>query len=47
MVVIGVKMDNDEIISILDEALLTEEELKTPENWIHFNDPLPIWQLAD
>jgi hypothetical protein len=36
-------MNKDEIENILDEALLTDEEMKTPENWGNFNDPMPKW----
>jgi hypothetical protein len=38
-------MNKDEIIKILDEALLNDEEMKNPENWKYLNDPLPRWEV--
>ncbi len=43
MVIIWVNMNNDEIIALLDKALLTEEEMSHPELWNDFEDPVPKW----
>jgi hypothetical protein len=42
-VIIGVNMDADEIIQMLDAALLTGEELKNPESWKRMKDVFPQW----
>lgn len=44
-VIIWVEMDKEEIIKILDEALLTDEEMKNPKNWKNLSDPLPKWMV--
>jgi hypothetical protein len=36
-------MNKEEIENILDEALLTDEEMKDTENWKNFSDPMPKW----
>ncbi|MES2253162.1 MAG: zinc metallochaperone GTPase ZigA [Pseudomonadota bacterium] len=46
LVIIGIKMNKDKIISMLDECLLTNEEMKLGKNeWKKFNDPFPHWEL--
>lgn len=42
-VIIWVEMNKEEIENILDEALLTDEEMKDTENWKNFSDPMPKW----
>jgi len=42
-VVIWVKMDKDEIIKLLDYALLTDEEMLDSKKWIEYSDELPKW----
>jgi len=42
LVLIGVGLDREKITRSLDEALLTESEMKG--NWRLFNDPLPTFQ---
>lgn len=45
LVFIGVGLDKDWIVSQLDGALLTGEEMeKGPAGWKAFRDPLPDWQ---
>jgi len=46
IVIIWVDMDKNHIIKLLDKALLTDEEMKNPEEWKNFEDPLPIWNIA-
>ncbi|MEE2895905.1 MAG: GTP-binding protein, partial [Planctomycetota bacterium] len=45
IVFIGVGMDREGIEATLDEALLTDEEMKLgPARWMHLPDPLPSWE---
>jgi G3E family GTPase len=45
-VVIGKEMDKAELISVLNAALLTDDELAGGmESWRHFTDPFPEWQF--
>ncbi len=48
IVLIGSEMDREALTAMLDEALLTEEELALEkEQWISdFNDPFPRWDMA-
>lgn len=39
LVLIGIKMDQRDIIQSLDSCLLTQQEMA--EDWSGFNDPLP------
>lgn len=43
LVIIWVDMDKQEIIKLLDSALLTDEELNSPEDWTNYLDPFPAW----
>ena len=46
IVFIGVAMDKLKIESIMDDALVTDEEMKAgPERWFTFDDPLPHWEV--
>lgn len=48
IVFIGVGMDRGAIEAILDEALLTDEEMKLgPARWLSFPDPLPQWESEE
>jgi hypothetical protein len=38
-------MDKEEIIQLLDSALLTQEEMKHQKNWENMKDPFPAWVL--
>lgn len=44
--IIWVKMNDEEIIALLDSALLTDEEMQNPESWKDFEDPLPEWEIV-
>ena len=45
IVLIGRELDDDRIRSLLNAALLTDEEfLAGPDVWMGFPDPLPSWQ---
>ena len=48
LVLIGTNMDKESLIKMLDEALLTEEELAmNKEEWqASFNDPFPEWSFG-
>ncbi|MEM9283240.1 MAG: GTP-binding protein, partial [Verrucomicrobiota bacterium] len=48
LVLIGTEMDPEALSAMLDEALLTDEELAmSKEEWrARFNDPFPEWDLA-
>lgn len=41
LVFIGIGMDQDQIVGMLDRCLLTDEEMKA--DWSAFPDPLPAW----
>lgn len=43
LVIIWVEMDKEKIISMLDSALLTQEELQHPETWKNMKDVFPEW----
>ena len=45
-VIIWVKMNDEEIIALLDSALLTDDEMQNPESWKDFEDPLPEWEIV-
>ena len=48
IVIIGIKMDKEKIISLLDACLLTDEEMSLqPDEWKKFNDPFPRWELKE
>jgi hypothetical protein len=36
-------MDKNEIIKLLDYALLTDEEMLDSKKWIEYSDELPKW----
>ena len=45
LVFIGVEMDQGAIEAVLDEALVTDDEMSAgPEHWLTFEDPLPSWE---
>ena len=47
IVLIGIGMKQDELISMLDECLLTDEELSQGEDgWLRFNDPFSRWAIG-
>ncbi len=48
LVLIGTEMDREALTAMLDEALLTEEELATDKDeWVlRFRDPFPPWNVA-
>lgn len=43
LVIIGVLLDKQEIIELLDSALLTNEELKDSKSWEYMKDSFPAW----
>ncbi|MEC8064657.1 MAG: GTP-binding protein, partial [Planctomycetota bacterium] len=44
LVFIGVRLDQGAIEAVLDEALITDDEMSAgPEHWLTFQDPLPSW----
>ena len=46
IVFIGVAMDQQRLEAILDDALITKEEMEAGTNlWLQFPDPLPSWEL--
>lgn len=46
LVFIGIKMDKDAIIEMLDNCLLTDQEHASGEKvWINFSDPFPVWEV--
>ena len=46
IVFIGVSMDKNAIETLLDDALVTDEEMQMgTEHWFTFNDPLPHWAV--
>ena len=48
LVFIGIKMEKESMLKMLEEALLTSEELALAEtNWAKFNDPFPTWEEAE
>lgn len=48
LVIIGIEMNKDKIISLLDTCLLTDAEMNLgKEEWAKFNDPFPNWESAD
>ncbi|MEC7130085.1 MAG: GTP-binding protein, partial [Planctomycetota bacterium] len=47
LVFIGVEMDQGAIEAVLDEALVTDDEMSAgPEYWLTFEDPLPSWESS-
>ena len=46
---IGRNMDEQALVAMLDECLLTEYELSSDETtWpLRFTDPFPEWQVGD
>ena len=47
LVFIGVEMDQAAIEAVLDEALVTDDEMSAgPEYWLNFEDPLPSWESS-
>jgi G3E family GTPase len=47
IVFIGVKLDRDRVLSLLDGALLTDAELSEGETaWTGYPDPLPTWGVT-
>lgn len=48
LIFIGLDVQKDALISALDGATLTDEELLAgPDSWARFPDPFPAWDLAD
>ena len=48
IVFIGIDMNRTKIESMLEECLVTDEELKAgPEAWVHYDDPLPQVEWDD
>lgn len=48
LIFIGLDVQNDALISALDAAALTDDELIAgPGSWTRFADPFPAWELAD
>lgn len=48
LVFIGIEMDEDQVRSALDHALLTPAEMaEGPANWVNLPDPLPAWFERD
>lgn len=48
LVLIGIKMKQDELISMLDKCLLTDEELSQGEHtWRGYQDPFPPWTVQE
>lgn len=46
IVIIGINMNKEKIISLLDKCLLTDEEIALGKNeWTKFKDPFPNWEL--
>ena len=43
LVLIGVNMNKEEIMNILNEALVTSEEYDNPDTWKDFQDIFPAW----
>ncbi len=47
VVFIGVKLDHDHVLALMEAALLTNTELaEGPQRWIEYQDPLPPWDLV-
>ncbi len=45
---IGIGMDEGALRTMLDQCLLTDEEMRLgPEGWAQFEDPLPQWLAGD
>ena len=45
LVFIGQKLDKDKIVQLLDECLLSDDDLLLGKNhWAKFSDPFPIWE---
>ena len=47
IVLIGREMDQEALTAMLDDCLLTDDEISTDEkNWnIQFSDPFPEWKV--
>ena len=43
LVIIGVQINKEEIISLLDSALLTQDELNDTKSWSEMKDSFPAW----
>lgn len=47
IVFIGVKLDRDKVHRLLDEAILTDDEVAEGEQaWMAYSDPLPTWGVT-
>ena len=47
LVFIGVEMDQGAIEAVLDDALVTDDEMTAgPEYWLNFEDPIPSWESS-
>ena len=47
IVFIGIKLDRDKVNRLLDDALLTDDEVAAGERaWLHYPDPLPTWGVT-
>lgn len=47
IVLIGIRMDPEELNACFDACLLTEDEMALGEpGWIGLDDPFPPWEMA-
>jgi len=47
IVFIGVKLDHNRILQLMEAALLTDTELaQGPQQWVEYTDPLPPWDVV-
>jgi G3E family GTPase len=47
IVFIGVKLDRNRVLDLMQSALLTDTELaEGPQHWVDYTDPLPPWSVA-
>jgi G3E family GTPase len=47
LVLIGVELDEADLVAVLDSALLSSDELELgPEAWTSFDDPFPVWDFS-
>lgn len=48
IVIIGIKMDKEELVEKFEKCLLTEEEISFGEEaWKSFEDPFPVWKIVE
>ncbi len=47
IVFIGVKLDRNRVLDLIESALLTDTELaEGPQRWVDYTDPLPPWDVV-